>query len=203
MKRRDRRGFTIIELMIATVVFSLVLLIIMGAIIQFGRIYYKGVIQSRTQERTRAISEDIARHIQFGKNVGETPEIPTTAGFFCAGGRGYTYRLGQERIGNQHGLVATNTCANYAGMSVGALSPGATEMLGERMQLTKLSVRQVDGIADQYTISVRVVYGTDNDFEGTPANPDGDPTMPCKSIALGGQFCAVSELTTTVTKRLK
>lgn len=201
MRQRDHKGFTIIELMIATVVFSLVLLIIMGAIIQFGRIYYKGVIQSRTQERTRAISEDIARHIQFGKSVTPTPASPTAIGFFCAGGRGYTYSLGQLRTGTQHGLVATNTCANYAGMSTGTLSPGATEMLGERMQLANVSVRPVG--TDQYTISVRVVYGEDGDFEDSPTNPSGDPLMPCKAITLGGQFCAVSELTTTVTKRLK
>lgn len=202
MKRQDSKGFTIIELMIATVVFSLVLLIIMGAIIQFGRIYYKGVIQSRTQERARAISDDIAKHIQFGKTATTTPDPATSTGYFCAGGQGYTYALKVQRVGSQHGLVRTNTCSTpYPDMSSGAALPStATEMLGENMQLTELKVRQ---FGDRYTVSVRVVYGEAGDFEGSGALPGGDPTKACKSITFGGQFCATSELTTTVTKRLK
>jgi len=194
--RHNRKGFTIIELMIATVVFSLILLVIMGAIIQFGRIYYKGVIQSRTQERARAISEDIAKHIQFGKTV-TLPSAPDPDGisYFCAGGRGYTFDLRQLREGNDHGLVTTGSCAPYAQMSVQTLAPGTTEMLGERMQLVKLELDDQPG--DRYDLTVRVVYGENGDFEGD------DPANACKSILFGGQFCAVSELRTTVTKRLK
>lgn len=196
MNRSSQKGFTIIELMIATVVFSLVLLVIMGAIIQFGRIYYKGVIQSRTQERVRAISEDIAKHIQFGKTATTTPSTPPVplTGSFCAGNQGYTYALRQLRQGNDHGLVTTNSCGAYPKMNIHDLDPGATEMLGERMQLTKLDVRQS---GDRYTVSVRVVYGESKEFEGD------NPANACKPISFGGQFCAVSELTTIVTKRLK
>lgn len=194
MKRQEQKGFTIIELMISTVVFSLVMLIVMGAIIQFGRIYYKGVIQSRTQERSRAISEDIAKHIQFGKSVTPPQNVSGNVWYLCAGGRSYTYNLGEQRVGSQHGLVTTDTCSPYGGMSTLALVAGTTEMLGERMQLVRLTVVPT---GDRYTVSVRVVYGEDRDFEGD------NPLNPCRPIVFGGQFCAVSELTTTVTTRLK
>ena len=204
MREQRRNGFTILELMIATVVFALVLLIVMGAIIQFGRIYYKGVIQSRTQERARAISEDVAKHIQFSKSVTPPPVVPppnldTNLRYMCAGGKSYTFRLGQQRVGAEHSLISTNTCSPYGGMSTLSLTGGAsisaTELLGERMQLVKLIVTPSGD--DRYTVAVRVVYGEDTDFEGD------NPANSCKPIVFGGQFCAVSELTTTVTRRLK
>ena len=204
MKQQRRTGFTIIELMIATVVFALVLLIVMGAIIQFGRIYYKGVIQSRIQERARAISDDIAKHIQFSKSVTSSqvvppPNVDPNLRYICAGGKSYTFRVGQERVGNEHSLVSTNTCSPYAGMSTldlsGGASVAATELLGERMQLANLTVTPSGD--DRYIITVRVAYGEDTDFEGD------NPANSCKPIVFGGQFCAVSELKTTVTRRLK
>lgn len=191
MNPQRSRGFTIIELMIATVVFSIVLLVIMGAIIQFGNIYYKGVIQSRTQERARAITEDLAKHIQFGRTVTTSPSL------VCAGNQVYTYALKVQRVDNARGLVReSGACTAYPDMAgTVPLAADATEMLGERMQLTRFDVSSVaDG---RYTISVRVVYGENADFIGD--NPDNA----CKPITFGGQFCAVAELTTTVTKRLK
>ena len=58
-------GFTIIELMIATSVFAVVLVVAASGILAIGMLYYKGVTSSRTQEAARSISNTIANTIQF------------------------------------------------------------------------------------------------------------------------------------------
>lgn len=198
MIKLDKRGFTIIELLIATVVFSLILLVITGAIVQFNKIYYKGIIISRTQERARAITQDIAQNLQFSRDY--TPG----ASYFCAGTRRFSYTLGKQLgvsgpNGSPHVLVADTTSGGCSGgfnvAAPGALPAGATELLGENMQLVALNITSPS--PDVYRISVRVVYGADGDFQG------GNPANGCRTLNFGGQFCAVAELTTTVSRRLK
>lgn len=60
---KNTAGFTIVELMIATVVFSVILILITTGIIQIGKAYYKGIIGSRTQETARKITDEVGRSI--------------------------------------------------------------------------------------------------------------------------------------------
>ncbi len=66
MKHLKRQhGFTIIELMIATTIFSLVLMISLGAIMTITRMYYQGTLQAKTQNRVREIVDEIADDIRY------------------------------------------------------------------------------------------------------------------------------------------
>ena len=71
------------------------------------------------------------------------------------------------------------------------------------MRLAKLTVTP-ESNNNLYDITVRIVYG-DDDLVQSPAHPGtpnaSDPNMNCLA-ARGSQFCAVSELSTTVEKRL-
>jgi prepilin-type N-terminal cleavage/methylation domain-containing protein len=198
MKRLNDRGFTIIELLIATVVFSVVLLVVTTGIVQFGRVYYKGVIQARTQERARAIVEDIAQNIQFsGAGVVSGPNT------YCVGNRVYTYALAQQMDANHHVLVGQSGkgCGAYTPMNQIPLpafssTDNATELAGQSMMLLKLTVTPVN--ADLATVSVRLAYvASPTDLTNT------GPTGTCQGLRVGGQYCAVAELTTTVDRRLK
>jgi prepilin-type N-terminal cleavage/methylation domain-containing protein len=179
MKRVNNKGFTIIELLIATVIFSLILLVITGAIVQFGRIYYRGIVQSRTQERSRAITESIAKNLQFSHKS----SFSSTPGCYTVGNQSYTFN---EPLPSNTLLLKNGGCD----------ASGGTQLLGERMQLVALDVADPTSTGS-YTVHARVVYGAAEDFESD------DVTKPCKPIIIGGQFCAVSELTTTVVSRLK
>lgn len=64
-KRSNQKGFTIIELMIATTIFSLVLMICLAAIMNITRTYYQGTLQARTQNRVREIVDEIADEIRY------------------------------------------------------------------------------------------------------------------------------------------
>lgn len=199
MKRLKNKGFTIIELLIATVVFSVVLLVITSAVVQFGRLYYKGVIQSRTQETARSVMQEVTQSVQFSKD--SPVHSPATGdGVLCIGDKRYTYRLGKQ-LGAAapsipHVLVSdvNASCGSgYSGMATADLSGGAREMLGERMQLVKLEVMAAG--PGLWQITVHVAYGEDGDLL-----PDKSG---CQPVIFGGQFCAVSVLTTTVSQRLK
>jgi prepilin-type N-terminal cleavage/methylation domain-containing protein len=202
MRRLDHKGFTIIELLIATVIFSVILLIITGAIIQFSKIYYKGVISSRTQESARNIMSDVSGAVQFSgiSNVSNTPPPgPGGVGYICIGSKRYSYRLNVQVTGTQHAIIADSpaTCAGAYSPMVGAIPAGSTasELLGEGMQLVNIDVQQVAG-SNLYTIALHVAYGADSDLV-LPARNE------CKALIQGGQFCAVIKLNATVAKRIE
>lgn len=204
MKRKKQAGFTIIELLIATAIFAIIMIVITVAVLQFSRQYYKGVVSSSTQSTARTLIDDVTRAIQF--NGGAVSVIPN--GYCIGTAKRYSYALNRQVIDNSpdsakhqglHGLVSdtvsgcnTSTTALPVA-SLGSLTtPNARELLGQRMRLTKFDITNN---SELYTITVRIVYGDDEVLTSTT-----DPNMSCKSNA-GSQFCAVSELTTSVRKR--
>lgn len=222
---RRRNGFTIIELLIATTVFSVVLLVISAAIIQIGRIYYKGVTGAQTQETTRTILSDITQAIQF--TSGQIVTTYDTAGndqgtdsiyAICVGNRLYSYKFGQQREESQHAMVVrdvTGGCiATAASLDMAVPSKGF-EMLAEHMRLSDLHVEAIPGATETYRVSIRVVYGDDDllcsDSLGncssaatmSPTQLANARDLRCKDIRAGTQFCATSELSTIVERRLK
>lgn len=183
MKQLNVRGFTIIELLIAIVSFSLVLLIITGAIIQFSKVYYHGVITSKTQEVARTIAEDIARSAQF------SPGVEEDAGCYLLGSQRYSYTI--EQLRDETTPVLRVDSAQSCDDPIGT---DATEMMGENMQLRFIDVATDPDNPSVRTITVTTAYG--DDVEGTGVNSQ------CPAISLGGQFCAVSTITNTITTRL-
>ena len=92
----DTGGFTIIELMIATVVFGFVLLVIASAVLQFTRVYYKGITQSSTESTAISAINSVSQAIQFdgGSIVAGTSNGSSNG--WCIGGQMYSYILGHE-----------------------------------------------------------------------------------------------------------
>ncbi len=230
-KPSKQAGFTIIELMIATAVFSVIILVVTAAVLQFSRQYYKGIIASSTQGATRALVDDISRAIQF--NGGGVFSTLGGNGYCVGSSKRYSYELNQQVTDTQpfsanqgyHGLVSDTdsscssnsaTALNVAGLRADLATEGLTnprELLGQNMRLTKFSIVGDESTDNLYTINARIVYG-DNDLlcspkaddcdqstTSTSAVLDADPNVTCKSN-VGSQFCAVSELTTTVRKRV-
>ncbi|HSX45515.1 MAG TPA: prepilin-type N-terminal cleavage/methylation domain-containing protein, partial [Candidatus Saccharimonadia bacterium] len=101
-----RRGFTIVELMIATSVLSTIILLVSIMMISIGNLYAKGLYQSRTQDTTRTITDQLAQDLKLnnsfttgsaskpfgGKNI--------TIGAYCIGDNvRYSFIVGY-RLGN-------------------------------------------------------------------------------------------------------
>lgn len=206
-----QNGFTILELLIATLVFSVVLLLVTTGIMQITRVYYKGVTEANTQNTARAIMDTVSQAIQFsGSDIVPTPTPqPNANQFFCIGNEQFAYRLGwqvknhHDNTQNQtwHGLVQ-NTVAG-AGCTAPSGVPDLTQqnisgrdLVGEHMRLSNLVVESLG--QHTYRVRVKVVYG-DNDVLNNPTAANAT----CKGQQQGTAFCAVSELSTIVVKRVR
>jgi len=207
MKRQlGMGGFTLVELMFASAVFSVILLICTIGIIQISKVYHKGITQSKTQEAARSIMDEISHDIQFGggRVAFTSSTVWDAADHFCVGDKQYSFYKGHKLVNSitdasdqtQQGLVTADdpTCTGP-----NMTASGSKELLGINQRIVQLKVERVPGTTGLYTIFLRVASGDRDLF-----NKDGSGyATSCTSTLLGGQFCAISELSTTVQKRVK
>lgn len=207
---KNQTGFTIIELMIATTIFSMVLLLCAMAIVHVGNMYYKGTLINRTQDMSRKVVDDVTRSIQFG-NASTNPLLfyrPGTASFggftvnsICLGSVRYSFSqtasqgtaAGQIRHAMWRDRTPDDNCAPR---NLTAVTPSADgeSMLGDNMRVPSFTVTPSSNLWD---IDLVISYGDDpNLFE-----PASNFSI-CKGTSAGGQFCAASSFSTSVVKRL-
>lgn len=105
---KNTDGFTIIELLIATAVFSTVLLLSLTGFLQIGQMFYKGINATQTSSTARGVSDSLKRDIIYdaGTSVIPAPANNTlfsgvTRSYFCVGTNRYTYILFQELDASQ------------------------------------------------------------------------------------------------------
>lgn len=202
--KNNSAGFTIVELMIATVIFSFVLLVASSGIIAIGKIYYKGITSSKTQEVTRSIMEEISRARQFSTgNFGSGTTGTVSA--YCFGEDRYSFQT-NVKVDTDTGTRALvhdiRTNLNLCNPDIN--TPTGEELLGNNMRLLEFAVAPITGSSNKTNISVKVAYG-DNDLlsnHDNNGNPNGIASEDalCKGGA-GGNFCATAELETVVVKR--
>jgi prepilin-type N-terminal cleavage/methylation domain-containing protein len=222
-------GFTIVELLIATVIFSFVLLIFTSGILQVTGVYYRGINDANTQSVANSVINTISQAIQFdGGTVTPTPAGVATPGnsyFFCVGNEQFSYRPGYElTTGSTNPAVAhltlhslieaplsgcnkTSSPQPMNGAAVG------TELLSPQMRLSNLTVvcqtaascpTGPDAV-DVYKVDVRIAYGY-YDLLFSPSknvNKDAAADATCQAAESGEQFCAVSDQSTIVVKRVQ
>ena len=205
---KNQLGFTIIELMIATLVFSVILTVITAGVVSFTNRYYKGANVSATQNTTRSIVDTISQAIQFG-SARVIPTTPTD-NFFCAGGYVFTYsNTGALYTGDatQMGLYMSPMGSTCKAQNLP--TSGGKQLLAKNMRLTNLTVSALGN--NLYSIAVSVAYGpgdllcassqpgTCNGSRGMNFWPVSD--VVCRSTA-GSQYCAASSLKTTIQQRI-
>src|SRR5258708_6166908 len=93
---RGAGGFTIVELTIATAIFSTVLLVGLASFLGIGKIFYKGVTITQTQSAAQSVLDQLSSDVQFGVSVVASQPTGTGARFMCIGNARYTYNLYQE-----------------------------------------------------------------------------------------------------------
>ena len=210
-------GFTILELMIASAVFAVVLLILAIGAISFTNSYYSGITSSEVQTVARAIMSEVSQSVEFSENVTTLPQSGAVSGY-CIDNTMYSYELGLEVVSspttsqdqNYHGLVVDNnsSCSTNPTPSLPQtpnLPSSQHELLNQHMRLTAFDITQLAG--NLYTIHLKVVYA-DNAIL-VPPLPGGLgagyasqwDSMRC-APGVGSQFCAISDLTTSVEQRL-
>lgn len=208
---QNTKGFTILELLIATIVFTVILLIASAAMVGLSRQFYKGLNKSKTQEAARMISEEIAKNIQYSKlpplpilpvdNPSATPAVAIPPGVvqaWCISNTRYAYVEGRQ-LGTGGGtnvpavLLRADGCA--APDTPWDRDTHETELIGEGMRLANLEITS-DAQQKVYQIRVKVATGSDDQF----TDPFG-PNAACRNQS-GQQFCAVSEFTLIVVRNM-
>ncbi len=224
--RRDSTGFTIMELMIAIALLSVILLASAEVFVNIGGLLTKGANLANVQDDARNIVSDVSSSIEFGTNQLETasytyysPEQLTVYAY-CIGNVRYSYVIGfpatppphvlwKDLMQNDSVCFPLNLGENNpdcGGLPLATCSPSQTnsglELTGPNMALANFTIQQ-EGTSQLYDISLGLVYGHADLFiqkNGKPELVDGD-NYQC-SEAAGQQFCATSYLTTFATPRL-
>jgi prepilin-type N-terminal cleavage/methylation domain-containing protein len=197
---KDQRGFTILELMIATTVLSVILILVSVMMTSIGKLYQKGVNQSRVQGAVRTITNDVSQNLQLS----ESPQIATNDGktAYCIGSDRYTAVIGRQLGTGQeadetprakpvlfHDKTPTDGCTTD---NLDAVH--GTELIPDKSRLLEFKIAEV--FSGTYKIEVAIAYG-DYDLLSSTSGIDAK----CKALA-GDQFCATADLTTTVSQRL-
>lgn len=211
--RKNQAGFTIIELMIATMVFSVVLLLCAAGLIAIGRMYQKGNNNRAVQEVSRSILDTIKN--DFELSGGNYKALTTASGgnsyAFCIGSTLYMYTVNVPVAadGSQPGLIRNdqgwaNFICTFADSSTPlpstvttseALAQGGKELLGANMRLVQPPiVLAYPSSTNPVSLKIRanVIYGADDLISGDR----------CRGGA-GQEYCASSILETFATRRLQ
>ena len=203
-------GFTIVELMIATLVFSVILLVITAGVLSFTKAYFKGLYISATQDTARSVIDTLAQSLQFnGGGVSYALQDPTNPSSpittYCLGGKQYDFTLNtkQTDVSSSHVFYESKRTsdATCTAKPPTAFDPanGDRDLLATNMRLSDFSLTPPSGTDGLFTVHIRVAYGDDDLL----VFPSGHPEQAKCSLDVGSQFCAVADLETTVQKRVK
>jgi prepilin-type N-terminal cleavage/methylation domain-containing protein len=225
----SQSGFTLVELLIATTVFSVILIAASASLIQIGRMYNKGVISSRTQQAARSVSDALTQSIQFsnGEVIAFDPVAnkPVPTQVLCLGTVRYTFVLNAQQNNEvpqgqyntpqyprqiKHALwkdqmSTAGACQDANSTDTPNLTldnPGGNGTNGSDLlsQGMRLSSLNVSPTSNPNLFTVEVgVLYGDNDLL---APNDQNPTG-CKGTTVGGQWCAASVLYTQAWKRVQ
>lgn len=219
-------GFTIVELMIATLVFSMVLMVIIYGVLSFSHAYFSGVNSSATQTTARTIINTVSQAIEFsGNTITPTKAVVghPNAFYFCAGDSTYYFIQGAMYDGatpsvSDPGLfMQPGACTNSPNFA----AAGSKELLAASMRIPYLTVTQADALGRLYSVKTSVAFG-DSDLlcnvskngsaggclkgnalntQGVIIKGTGVNDVECHQIS-GSQFCAHAGLSTTVSLRV-
>ena len=177
-RKLSAQGFTIVELMIATSILAIILLMATVIMINVGDIYYKGVSEARAQDTVRSIADDVAQNLQLADQapmfcpVSTCPTNstnPTSPDAICIGETRYTYvmydEIGVQSQSQYHVLwrdqAPSGTCTPVPGFNTSNLAasdPSGLELMTSSGRLTSFSV----SLTSPYTVNVGIAYGSDS-----------------------------------------
>jgi len=215
-------GFTILELMIAIAILSVLLLVSSIVMMSIGSIYSKGIDMANVQNDSRNIIQDLTSTIQFSGQPMESGYYIYPGGntFYatCFGTTRYSYFLGFQPT--QHILwkdtmsgtascvpldltLPTPKCPPASGC-MNSIRGSGSEMVGPNMHLATFSITQPINNQQLYSIKIGLAYGLEDMFEtnssGTLIRSNGNYV--CGDQA-GQDYCATSTLKALAYERLQ
>lgn len=214
-KIQNIKGFTIIELMIATTIFAVIMIITTTAIIGISKTYIQGLVESQNQNTTRRVVSQISQDIQFNNQatiningisgLGRTPLSST--GWFCIGQDVYVVQLDQEILNSGDWALirySSSSCPGSQPTFTNGLptNPPYTynagsveELLTTNQQLARFSIIEINGY---YKISATVAYGNSSVLQAILPNPNDGVNYECNTSSFSINFCSITSLTNSI-----
>jgi prepilin-type N-terminal cleavage/methylation domain-containing protein len=203
-QRGPQKGFTIIELMIAISVFSVAIILITMGVLVISRQYQQASNRVKLESASREIHQQIAQSIQFSV---ENVLVSAASGGWrslCTGSQRYTYGS----------PLASYTTTSYNSLKSGLYSDqGAigvcTVPTGGDAAITALpnllpsdaKVLEFTYSGTSNTLKSRFVSSSTDLLSVTAAATPVDSIV-CKSAAVGREYCAVVQLTSSAARRV-
>ena len=228
LTKQSQQGFTIIELLIATSVLTLILMLATVMITNIGNLYYKGITLSQTQDTVRSVVDQLTQDLQLADGLPSVPDpvVPgnpnintslvagQTLYATCIGTTRYSYVLDKQIVTSlphvlwRDSIGSGSICSPVDLSSTttpnSAISPGTNgaELMGTKSRLTSLVI--TTSSASLYTVKVSIAYGEDDLLAGADTSNllgGTDYNVACAG-STGNQFCATDRLTTSVIQRV-
>ena len=227
--KANSKGFTIMELMIATTVFSIILLLALAGFLQIGQLFYKGVNITRTSDVGQQAISSIKADLSFdnGSSTAAINYSPLTTpsynrGYFCAGANRYAFVLGRmvdsdEATAEINGGSASNQGAGW--YKFGLIKerfngPGCQNPFDEGAGVPIIKNNATILLGDKMRLSnlsiVQIgstsLYTLDvriaYGIDEVLTSPPNAVDAKCQSGANYSRYCFVTEVRTTVRKGL-
>ncbi len=230
--KTNSKGFTIMELMIAISILSIILLISSMVLIGVGNLYSKGADMANVQNVSRNIIENVTSTIQFSgaqlnNGVSASPivydysfgavNVPVSA--YCFGQTRYSFVTGFPPTGWSHliWLDKMATPGSCAPLNISQATPSCagnsnpnciSSQSGSGNELLNANMHLANFSIEEYNpqlygISVGVAFGQENMFLSNAGVPKLINGDNYQcSNNAGQQYCATSYLTTFATERL-
>ena len=207
--RSSEDGFTIIELLIATAVFSIILIISSTTLIGISQTYIRGSVEDETQQTARTVLSDISQDLEFNDPNGIiTPTSYNTGNdefYFCAGNDVYVYRLDKKltntataetpstgispwvliRYESSSCPIAITAAPSVSVPASGDFSsdPGYEELLSANQRLGQLSLTPSTSSSGtiSYTINIIVANGDNDLLKDWSNGGENNATSPSKT----------------------
>jgi prepilin-type N-terminal cleavage/methylation domain-containing protein len=214
--KQKQAGFTIIELLIATLIFSTILILATSAIIEITQTYIRGYIESNTQNVNRTLVDQIDKSIQFSSGnitISGTTCASGSTCWFCVNGNLYVYKYGLELTSASGDIFMeepnAQDCNDPAASPTGELNlgnppSGSIELLTTHMTLVPpagnaslLTQVPIDNSNQElYSVNINILYGDPGSYGQTASQ-----AYYCEPISSGGTFCAISGSSSNVEQR--
>lgn len=183
------KGFTIIELMIALSVLSVLLLICTMVLLNLGKTYVKGNNYAAVQNTARNIMNNVTSQLQLG-DVSFNALKSGNGGSYCIGATRYSFLIGQQVEPSPSGsdqtphalwrdtLSSSGACSDLVNEPSGdshfpdemtqtseapsdnlSVAGSGSELLSQGMRLTAFSISPLTSTAGLYAVKIGVAYG--------------------------------------------
>lgn len=207
MMKGNQKGFTLVELLLATAVFSFALIAITAAVIQLFKAYQSGISIRKTQSSSRVISEELTRQARASYIIEGSSVITnqSVCFFFPAdkvqadgqdtadAARYYVNSEKLFRINKKVTFTSGNpSCDN-------ALFAGGTET---QVSDDEIVVKEFKGgdSSDQM-MELVMKLGTSTTLAGEIENRSGDATNPDWQCIPGYEYCSMTSIKKSIMAR--